>query len=159
MGGLVENAYDFHDRRNNIGGDLATMNEQIGVHWLEASSQHGMPVMIEEFHLMTPEHHSTYPMNIAYKAAEMIDKALAKKYLRRIREAVATEGKQANDPVVLIDLAVETGFDRDEFSNLFLNGPAIKAFEEDKKLTISKRVFGLPNYLIVNEEGEIELKR
>jgi hypothetical protein len=55
-----------------------------------------MPVKGEGFRLFSKEHPSTYPQNIAYKAAQMQDQALAHKFLRRIREASAAEARQTN---------------------------------------------------------------
>ena len=52
--------------------------------------RHGMPVEVNGFKLFTEETSSTYPMNIAFKAAQFQSNDLAKKFLR-IREAVAAK--------------------------------------------------------------------
>jgi putative protein-disulfide isomerase len=54
---------------------------------------------------------STYPLNIACKAVQMQDRALAKKFLRRIREASDAETSQTNTTEVLPELASEEGLD------------------------------------------------
>jgi predicted DsbA family dithiol-disulfide isomerase len=68
-----------------------------------------MPVKVNGFKLFTEETPSTYPMNIAFKAAQFQSNDLARKFLRRMREAVAAEALNANKTEVLIELAGECG--------------------------------------------------
>lgn len=154
MGGLVKDAHTFMDPTNTIGGDLNTFNEQVGAHWLEASSRHGMPVLAEGFKLFDDENPSTYPMNIAYKAAQFQGEEVANKFLRRMREAIAAEAKQANKMEVLIELAQESGVDISKFIAAMANGSAEAAFEEDRRLTQSYGASGFPSFLIKNEAGK-----
>jgi putative protein-disulfide isomerase len=91
MGGLVQDITSLYDSYNNIGGDPDRSNKNIARHWVDASARHGMPVKSEGFKLFSKEHPSTYPQNIAYKAAQI--PALANKFLRRIREASAAEAR------------------------------------------------------------------
>ncbi len=154
MGGLVEDAHTFMDNTNRIGGDLNTFNQQVGAHWLEASQRHGMPVLAEGFKLFDDENPSTYPMNIAYKAAQFQDEEKANKFLRRIREATAAEAKQTNTMEVLIELAQESGLNIRTFIADMKSGKADKAFEEDRYLTRSYRANGFPGFLIKNGNGK-----
>ncbi len=154
MGGLVEDAHTFMDATNTIGGDLNTFNEQVGTHWLEASSRHGMPVQAKGFKLFDEENPSTFPMNIAYKAAQFQGEEIANKFLRRIREAVAAETKQANTMEVLIELAQESGLNISKFIEDMGNGKAEKAFEEDRYTTRSYQANGFPSFLIKYENGK-----
>lgn len=94
MGGLVEDIRAFYDRANDIGGDAERSNAQIARHWLEASERHGMPVRTEGFRLFSADTVSTYPQNIAFKAAELTNPGLAARYLRRMREASAAEARE-----------------------------------------------------------------
>jgi len=154
MGGLVEDAHTFMDNTNRIGGDLNTFNQQVGAHWLEASQRHGMPVLAVGFKLFDDENPSTYPMNIAYKAAQFQDEEKANKFLRRIREATAAEAKQTNTMEVLIELAQESGLDIGTFITDMENGKADKAFEEDRYLTRTYQANGFPSFLIRNKDGK-----
>ncbi len=154
MGGLVEDAHTFMDNSNRIGGDLNTFNQQVGAHWLEASQRHGMPVLAEGFKLFDDENPSTYPMNIAYKAAQFQDEEKANKFLRRIREATAAEAKQTNTMEVLIELAQESGLDIGTFITDMESGKADKAFEEDRYLTRTYQANGFPSFLIRNKDGK-----
>lgn len=158
MGGLVKDITMFYDGYNSIGGDPERSNQNIAKHWLEASKRHGMPVEAEGFNLFSNERISSYPQNIAYKAAQMQDEELAKRFLRRLREASAAEAKITNSLEVLVELASETGLDVAKFLNDFKNGNAKKAFEEDLYLTSQYRVNGFPSFLIKYGENSMLLR-
>jgi putative protein-disulfide isomerase len=106
MGGLVKDIRSFHDSTNDIGGNPERSNLQIARHWLKASERHGMPVRTDGFRLFTAETVSTYPQNIDFKAAELTNPLLASRYLRRMREASATEARKTGRREVLIELAL-----------------------------------------------------
>lgn len=154
MGGLVKDIRSFRDSVNDIGGDMTKVNSQVASHWLEASSRHGMPVEENGFNLFSEENPSTYPVNIAYKAAEFQSKDLAKKFLRRMREGAASEAKNVNQIEVLIELAQESGLDVAKFIKSFSDGSAEKAFLEDLKITRSYRVHGFPSFLVKASNGK-----
>lgn len=154
MGGLVEDAHKFMDPRNGIGGDLNKFNEQVGIHWLEASERHGMPVKTKGFKLFDDENDSTFPMNVAYKAAQFQDEEKADKFLRRMREAIASEAKQANKVDVLIELAQESGINIPQFIDDMENGKAKEAFEKDRYTTKAYQVNGFPSFLVKNSDGK-----
>jgi predicted DsbA family dithiol-disulfide isomerase len=148
MGGLVKDIMSFYDSYNDIGGNPERSNEQIAKHWLEASKRHGMPVRVDGFKLFSLEQPSTYPQNIAFKAAQMQDEVKASRFLRRIREASAAEAQQTNLTEVLLELASETALDITQFLEDFTNGKAQKAFENDLYTTAQYRAHGFPSFLI-----------
>jgi putative protein-disulfide isomerase len=154
MGGLVKDIKDFFDSHNNIGGDPEQSNTQIAHHWLDASQRHGMPVKVEGFKLFTNEDRSTYPQNIAYKAAEMEDVGLANRFLRRVREASAAESRQTNKTEILIELATEVGLDVPKFIERFTDGSALKAFKDDLYTVSQYGVRGFPTFLVKYGERE-----
>lgn len=158
MGGLVKDINDFYDSFNDIGNDANNSNKQIVAHWLEASSRHQMPVTSEGFKLFSNDYPSTYPQNIAYKAAQMEDEILASKFLRRLREATITQGKITSQLGTLIELASEVGLDVGKFIESFSDGSAEAAFYDDLKLTHDYGVRGFPSFLIRYGEKEILLR-
>ncbi len=158
MGGLVQDIMSFYDSHNDMGGDPDRSNRNIAKHWLEASERHGMPVQSEGFKLFSREHSSTYPQNIAYKAAQMQDQALANKFLRRIREASAAEARQTNITEVLLELASEVGLDIARFLDDFTLGPAQQAFEQDLALTAKYGARGFPSFLLKYGEKEMLIR-
>lgn len=147
MGGLVEDIASFRSF-NDIGGDPERSNRNIADHWLDASSQHKMPVEAEGFRLFSKENPSTYPQNIAYKAAQMQGEGKANLFLRRMREASAAEAKITSTTEVLLELASETGLDLTRFLEDLTNGRAEAAFKEDLAEVRENRVGGFPAFLI-----------
>jgi predicted DsbA family dithiol-disulfide isomerase len=158
MGGLVEDIRAFYDRANEIGGDPERSNLSIARHWLEASERHGMPVRVESFRLFTADTVSTYPQNIAFKAAELTNVALAARYLRRMREASAAEARETGRSEVLIELASEVGLDVATFIGHLNDGSAEKAFREDLATTRGYGVRGFPTFLFRHGDRELMLR-
>jgi len=158
MAGLVKDITSFYDSYNDIGGDPVRSNANIAKHWLEASERHGMPVQSEGFKLFSREHTSTYPQNIAYKAAQMQDQTLANRLLRRIREASAAEAKLTNTTEVLVELASEVRLDVARFLEDFTNGTAQSAFEQDLAITARYQAHGFPTFLVRFGEREMILR-
>jgi len=157
MGGLVEDIREFYDRANDIGGHPEQSNENIAKHWLEASQKHGMPVNTDGFQLFTDENPSSYSQNIAYKAAQMQNQELANKFLRRIREATATETRQTNRRDELIGLASEVGLDIVSFIKALDDGSARQAFEEDLRKTRKHHVRAFPSFKLSHQSESMIL--
>jgi putative protein-disulfide isomerase len=158
MGGLVEDITAFYDAANDIGGDPEKSNAQIARHWLEASARHGMPVRTEGFRLFTAETTSTYPQNVAFKAAQLTNPGLAARYLRRIREASAAEARETGRTEVLIELASEVGLDVADFVAHFSDGSAEEAFRENLATTRRYGVRGFPTFLFRYGGKELMLR-
>lgn len=154
MSGLVKDIRTFSDVDHEIGGDPSDSNKQIAQHWLEASEQHGMPVTTGALDLFSAEHPSSYPQNIAYKAAQFEDKKKADAFLRRIREATAVEAKQTNRDEVLLALAKGVGLNAEKLLTHCTDGTAQAAFEKDLATTKANEVQLLPTF-IVRYEGNV----
>ena len=154
MGGLVENIDNFYDPTNRISGI-----EQVAPHWQEASQRHSMPVDIKVFEEIKKDFRSTYPANIAYKAAQFQGDELAERFLRRIREAAASERKHIHRPEVLLELAGEVGLDKERFARDLKSKKAEGAFRADLYEARSRGIYGFPAFVVKNQEGqEIMLK-
>lgn len=89
MGGLVEDMRNFRDPGAGIGGDQ--WYKQVAGHWADASRRHKMPVDVEVYFDIKDDVFSTYPACIAFEAAKLQSEDMGKRYLRRLREAVAAE--------------------------------------------------------------------
>ena len=157
MGGLVKDITEFYDSLNRIGGK--DWNKQVAKHWLEASAAHGMPVDERVFSDKGNAFTSTYPANIAVKAAEFQGTEKAAKFLRRLREAAAAENKQIHKESVQAELAAEVGLDVSRFREDLESGRALEAFNEDLKLCREYGVTGFPTFLIKDKEGNVKLVR
>jgi len=148
MGGLVEDIGKFYDPANRIGGELWYL--QVASHWEEASRVHGMPVDTRVFLEIKDDFRSTYPANIAVKAAEMQDEGLAKVYLRRLREGAAAERKHIHRIEVQLQLASEVGLDAQRMARDIENGSARREFLKDLRECRSMGITGFPTFLIRN---------
>ncbi len=159
MGGLVENIEEKWDPANGIGhADIPQINRQIEAHWIDASRRHGMPVKGTGFTLFSRDYPSTYPQNIAYKAAQMVDQKKADRFLRRMREASAAEYLMTSHPDVLDQLAAEVGLDLAEFHKHLEDGSAEKAFKDDLKITRAFGVTGFPTCLVSYGDKQVLLR-
>ncbi|MEM0348870.1 MAG: DsbA family protein [Candidatus Caldarchaeum sp.] len=152
MGGLVRDIRDFYDQFNEIGGER--WYEQVAAHWEDASRRHGMPVDSRVFYEIKDSFTSTYPANIAAKAAELQDKELAKRYLRRLREAAAAERKHIHRLEVQMELAQEVRLDANKFLEDIRSGRAEAAFLEDLSECRSMGITGFPTFLVKNLEND-----
>lgn len=152
MGGLVEDIGRFYDPYNEIGG--AGWYEQVVLHWRDASSRHGMPVDERIFYDIKDELRSTYPANIACKAAELQDAPMAKRFLRRMREAAAAERRAIHRIRVQADIAAEVGLDGRRFLADIRSGRAEKAFLKDLQECRLRGISGFPTFIISGGGGE-----
>jgi putative protein-disulfide isomerase len=116
-----------------------------------------MPVRTDGFRLFTAEIVSTYPQNIAFKAAELTNPGLASRFLRRMREASAAEARETGRPEVLIELASETGLDVATFIGHLNDGSAESAFTKDLELTRQYGVHGFPTFVFRYGERQLKL--
>ncbi len=148
MGGLVKDIGRFYDPLNKIGG--TGLFEQVAEHWAEASRRHGMPVDAGAWKELAGDFRSSYPANIAYKAAQMQNHELATKFLRRMREAAAAERKAIHRQDVQAELAREVGLDPARLLEDLESGRAEKAFHEDLRECRAYGITGFPTFQIRN---------
>ena len=159
MGGLVKDAHEMMDPANGIGStDLTQFNRQVAAHWKEASARHGMPVDAENFDLFDEEHRSTYPQNIAYKAAQMSNPDKADLFLYNMRVAAAAEARKISHEDVLVSIASESGLDVESFLTHFKDGSAEKAFHGDMWLISGVGAHGFPTFLIKYNSSQYMLR-
>jgi predicted DsbA family dithiol-disulfide isomerase len=146
MGGLVEDFDGFYDAANDIAAP-----SDVAPHWLEAAERHGMPVDVEIFEANPAR--STYPASVAFAAARQQDVDLAHRYLRRLREAYATQVRNVNERDVQVDLARSVGLDVDDFTAALDDGTARAAFEDDLSRTRDAGVRAFPTYHVRGPSG------
>lgn len=146
MGGLVEDFETFRDPANDV-----TAPADVAPHWEDAAARHGMPVDAGVWRVDPPQ--STHPASEAYQAAKAQDPAAARRYLRRLREAVATERRNIARRDVLVRLADEVGLDVDAFVASMEDGSAREAFREDRAFARRHGATRFPSFR-VSANGE-----
>ena len=144
FGGLIRDFDDFYDAQNDIRDAAATKP-----HWKMVSERTGQPIDENLWEDIAPiRHFSTWPANIAAKAAFLQSEDIGFRYLRRLRRAALTERKIISDPEIYEALAKETeGLDFDRFHSDIENGAAESAFLEDQRTCEQWQTFGFPTML------------
>ena len=112
----------------------------------------GLPIHMDGFHLFDSTHRSSWPLDIAFKAAALTAPEKAERFLYNLRYATIVETRQTTRTDELLRVAEETGIDKGPFLEAFQNGAAEAAFLEDLRDTRSLGIRGLPAYLIEYED-------
>lgn len=144
FGGLIEDFDDFYDAHNDIRDAAATKP-----HWKMVSERTGQPIDENLWEDIAPiRHFSTWPANIAAKAAFLQSEEIGFRYLRRLRRAALTERKIISDQAVYEDLAKEIdGLDFDRFQKDIESKKAEDAFMDDQSICRQWQAFGFPTML------------
>lgn len=158
MSGLIRDVSDFmmpEERALPAEEGIRLYNRRLAQIYKGEEAIGGLPINMDGFHLFDADHRSSYPLCIAYKAAELCcpEKALA--FLLKLRRATIVETRQTTRTDELIAVAAEAGLDPEQFRIFFEDGRAAKAFQKDLELTRSLGIRQLPTVLI--EGGEKSL--
>jgi putative protein-disulfide isomerase len=153
FGGLIRDFDDFYDAQNDIRDAAATKP-----HWKMVSERTGQPIDENLWEDIAPiRHFSTWPANIAAKAAFLQSEDVGFRYLRRLRRAALTERRIISDPEIYEALAKETdGLDFDRFHKDIENGEAEKAFMDDQKTCAQWRTYGFPTMLFYKAGADLD---
>lgn len=148
MGGLIEEITTLYDLKGSTREIIDSANNLIAENWRKASERHGMPVNTRHFALFSERYPSSFPQNIAYEAARLIDPVMAKHFLRRIREATFIEARRTSQMDVLVELAVETGLEAARFIDAYTSGDAQSNFTQSRMKCRRNGITGFPAYVI-----------
>jgi putative protein-disulfide isomerase len=142
MGGLLKgwDSYGGKDVRNPT---------DVAQHWDEVSLHYDMPIDGDVW--LEDPLSSSYPPSIAFKAAQLQDEKKAVQFLRRLREMVFVEKKNITRREHVLQAALETGLDVDQFGK-DLDGRAEELFNEDLELARQWGVRGFPTIYFIDEE-------
>ena len=152
FGGLIKDFDDFYDAQNDIRDAAATKP-----HWKMVSERTGQPIDENLWEDIAPiRHFSTWPANVAAKAAFLQSEEVGFRYLRRLRRAALTERKIISDPEIYEALAKETeGLDFDRFLSDIESGAAKKGFMDDQETCLQWQTFGFPTMLFYKAEADL----
>ncbi len=158
MSGLVRDVSDFmlpEEKALPAEEGIRLYNQRLAQIYKGEEAIGGLPINMDGFHLFDADHRSSYPLCIAYKAAELCcpEKALA--FLLKLRRATIVETRQTTRTDELIAVAADAGLDPEQFRIFFEDGRAAEAFQKDLELTQSLGIHQLPTVLI--EGGEKSL--
>jgi putative protein-disulfide isomerase len=152
FGGLIRDFDNFYDELNNIRDAAATEP-----HWKIVSERTGQPIDEKLWEDIAPiPHFSTWPANVAAKAAFLQSEEVGFRFLRRLRRAALTERKIISRPEIYEALAKETeGLDFDRFCRDIESGKARSAFLDDQKICMEWQTFGFPTMLFYKEGADV----
>lgn len=144
FGGLIRDMDDFYDATNDI-ADAS----QVEPHWAMVSERSGQPIN-EKLWQDTGKirHFSSWPANVAAKAAFLQGEKPGFDYLRRLRQAALTERTVISDKDEYLRLAREVpSVDYEAFCAALDSGDAERAFQKDQETCAVWQAFGFPTML------------
>lgn len=158
MGGLVEDISTLYDLKGSKLEIVRRSNQIFAENWNAASLRHGMPVATHNLALFSERYPSSFPQNIAYKAAKRLNPQKAKRFLRLLREATFIEGKRTSQIDIIIKEATRAGFCAAKFIDEYTTGSAQADFMQDRMKCKRNGVTGFPSYIIRNDDTKIFLR-
>ncbi|OBZ33902.1 DsbA family protein [Megasphaera sp. DISK 18] len=147
MSGLVRDVSDFmlpEERALPAEEGIRLYNRRLARIYKGEEGIGGLPVNMDGFHLFNADHRSSYPLCIAYKAAEICCPEKAFSFLLKLRRATIVETRKTTKTDELISIAGEAGLDKAQFRRAFEDGRATAAFQKDLELTRSLGIHQLP---------------
>ena len=108
----------------------------------------GMPIIMKNFNLFSEKNFSSIPLNIAFKAAQIVDYDKSENFLYNLRYATIVETRQTTNFEEILKVVKKTGIDIEKFLQVYDDGTAEKSFNEDLKICQTLNIHRLPSYLI-----------
>lgn len=155
MSGLVRNVYDFvHPDDLSKGKDIAirNYNARLAKIYEHEESIMGMPINMTDFHLFSPTHTTSLPLNLAYKAAQLTNAEKANQFLYNLRYATIVETRPTTQREEILAVVQQTGMDVEVFCQHFDGETARTALQQDLDFGHKLGIHSLPAYLL--EYGE-----
>ena len=158
-GGMVKDIRAFEDSGAGLTGQqtMAEINAGIARHYEESAAVHHMPIHTEGFRLFSEASPSSWPQNIAFKAAQIATPRYANRFLRRIRQATMAEALPTGEAAVLYDLARDCGIDPKSYLAALTDGSALAAFRQDLRLGAEMAVDLFPTFVLRDQDKSLRL--
>ncbi len=118
----------------------------------------GLPINMEGFRLFDPEHRSSRPLCLAYKAAQIAAPEKADTFLLKLRHATVLGCRPTTHEEEILAVVRESGIEEAAFLAAFYDGRAETALEQDLAYTRSLGIHSLPMYLIQCKEKALLLQ-
>ncbi len=155
MGGLFEDFGPIREQWGRMSG--GRWQDSVVAFLTAVAAHHRMPMDVPKMMAAVDRLNYTWPSCIAVKAAGLQGTGRQLPYLRRFREAMYLEGRNATERDVQIELASEIGLDRDRFARSLDDGTAEAAFHADLDLCRSKAVTGFPTFELARGASTVRL--
>ncbi len=118
----------------------------------------GLPINMEGFRLFDPEHRSSNPLCLAYKAAQFAAPELADAFLLNLRHATVLDCRPTTQEEETIEAARARGKEESAFLAAYHDGRSEAAWEHDLAYTHSLGIHSLPSYVIQHRDMSLFLQ-
>ena len=148
---LVKDMSDFmtpRERTMEPQAGIRAYNARLAQIYKSEEAIGGLPINMEGFCLFDPEHRTSKPLNLAYKAAQLADPERADDFLTNLRHATVIDCRPTTHMDVIQDVINKTGIDESAFLRHFNDGSADFALQSDLSYTARLGVRSLPTCLI-----------
>ena len=157
MGGLIEDLNKKKPTDETPESYYRKINISTARHLLETAQKHKMPIGTTDFQLYSETESSSYPTNIAFKAAEKANAGKAEFFLYNLRAAAMAEAKPAIKEDELIGIADATGIDLADFLEAMNDESTREAFQSDLQFTEKENIEVFPTFIIEYENKQMKL--
>lgn len=151
MSGLVRDVYQFVDKRDLALGKTEAIrryNTRLAKIYEDEEAISGMPINMNGFRLFDTEHTSSTPLNLAYKAAQLIAPEKADLFLYNLRYATIVECRPTTHLEEILRVVRKTEVDTDSFLSAYNDGSAQAELNKDFSLGQQLGIHSLPSYLV-----------
>ena len=151
MNVLVKNVYDLVDPVDlSVSRELAIKNYNLKLAKIYESEENltGMPINMTNLQLFSVEHTSSLPLNLAYKAAQLVDESKADLFLYNLRYATIVECRPTTQTKEILKVVKNTNIDEQSFLKYFQSCEVTSALDMDLKFSRRLGIRTLPAYLI-----------
>ncbi len=151
MMGLVPDVSQFmtkKERALEAAEGISRYNKRLAGIYLDEEDIGGIPMHMKDFRLFDPSHRSSWPLDLAYKAAQKATPELADRFLYRLRYATIVETRPTTHEEEILRVADQVGIDRDSLLQYLHDGTAEKAFAYDRQVGDSLGIHELPAYVV-----------
>lgn len=151
MSGLVRDVYELVDPTDlKLGRAVAIKkyNKRLALIYEFEEGIGGLPINMDGFKLFSTTETSSDPLNIAYKAAQLVDADKADLFLYNLRYATVVDCRPTTRLPEILKVVVKTGLDVKKFLAAYNDGSAEKNFQADLQTCRRLGIHSLPSYLI-----------
>lgn len=151
MSALVRNVFDLVDENYLALGKkfaIEKYNAELAKIYEAEEKISGMPVNMKDFKLFSEENLSSIPLNIAFKAVQIIDYDKSENFLYNLRYATIVDCRPTTKLEEILKVVKKTGIDIEKFLQVYDDGTAEKNFNEDLKICQTLNIHRLPSYVI-----------
>ena len=161
MSGLVRDVMDFVNPNDLIYGKeeaIKRYNVRLAKIYESEESISNMPINMTNFHLFSITETSSIPLNLAYKAVQIIDSKKADLFLYNLRYATIVDCRPTTQVKEILKVVEKTNIDKDKFIKQYNDNTTKQELNKDFELLNYYGIHSLPAYLIEYKDKKVLVK-